>query len=90
MNDFNIVVTRIHDSADCLLVVPYAETLEFSQHNTFTDLEFIDFLKKIGVDPEEAQATLERSRPAPRSFELHLMLSDKQVKYARSYFPLAS
>jgi hypothetical protein len=87
MKDFNIVVTRISNSPDGLLVVPFNESLEFSQRNTFTDSEFLVFLRKLGVEPDEAQATLEMSRPAPRSFELRLELSDNQIKYAQSHFP---
>lgn len=64
MNDFNIVVTRIPSLPDGLLVVPFNEGLEFNQRNTFTDSEFLVFLRKLGVDPNKAQATLERSRPA--------------------------
>jgi hypothetical protein len=44
-------------------------------------------LWNLGVPPDEAQATLERSRPAPRSFKLHFALSDHQINYARSHFP---
>ena len=87
MKDFNIVVTRVPNSPDGLLVVPFDENLEFSQRSTFTDSEFLVFLRKLGFRPEEADATLERSRPAPRSFELRLALSDTQVKYAWSHFP---
>ena len=67
MKDFNIVVTRIPNSPDGLLVVPFNEKMDFSQRNTFTDSDFLDFLKKLGVQPDEAQAALERSRPAPRT-----------------------
>jgi hypothetical protein len=87
MKDFNIVVARIPNSSDGLLVVPFSENLEFSHRNTFTDSEFLVFLWNLGVHPDEAQATLERSRPAPRSFKLHFALSDAQVEYARSHFP---
>lgn len=87
MKDFNIVVARIPNSSDGLLVVPFDENVEFSQRNTFTDSDFLAFLKKLGIPPDEAEATLERSRPAPRSFELRLELSDSQIKYARSHFP---
>jgi hypothetical protein len=87
MKDFNIVVARVLDSSDDLLVVPFDENLEFSQRNTFSDSEFLVFLWNLGVHPDEAQATLERSRPAPRSFKLHFALSDHQIKYARSRFP---
>jgi hypothetical protein len=90
MKDFNIVVARIPNSSDGLLVVPFNENLEFSQRNTFTDSEFLVFLWNLGVHPDEALATLERSRPAPRSFELRLALSDQQIKYARSHFPPAA
>jgi len=87
MKDFNIVVARVLNSADRLLIVPFNESLEFSQRSTFTDSEFLVFLKKLGFHPDEAQNTLERSRPAPRSFELRLGLSDNQFKYAWSHFP---
>ena len=87
MKDFNIVVTRVPNSPGGLLVVPFDESLEFSQRSTFTDSEFLVFLRKLGVQPDEAEATLERSSPAPRSFELRLVLSDSQLKYARSRFP---
>ena len=87
MKDFNIVVARIPKSSDSLLVVPFAENLEFSHRNTFTDSEFLVFLWNLGGHPDEAQATLERSRPAPRSFKLRFALSDHQIKYARSHFP---
>jgi hypothetical protein len=88
--DFNIVVARIPTSSGSLLVVPFNGTLEFSRHNVFTDSEFLIFLSKLGIHPDEAEATLERSRPAPRSFELRLALSDHQIKYARSHFPPAA
>lgn len=87
MQDFNIVVARIRNSSEGLLVVPFNENLEFSHRNTFTDSEFLVFLWNLGVPPDEAQATLERSRPAPRSFKLHFALSDHQINYARSHFP---
>ena len=87
MKDFNIVVARVPNSPDGLLVVPFDDNLEFSQRSSFTDSEFLVFLRKLGVRAEEAEATLDRSRPAPRSFELRLALSDTQVKYAWSYFP---
>ena len=86
MKDFNIVVARVPNSPDGLLVVPFDETLEFSQNSTFTDSEFLVFLRKLGVPSDEAQATLEGSRPAPRSFELRLALSDSQIEYAQSLF----
>jgi len=89
MKDFNIVVARIPKSSDSLLVVPFTENLEFSHRNIFTDSEFLVFLWNLGVHPDEAQATLERSRPAPRSFKLHFALTDHQIKYARSHFPPA-
>jgi hypothetical protein len=87
LKDFNIVVARIPNSSDDLLIVPFDENLEFNQRSTFTDSEFLVFLRKLGIQPDEAEATLERSRPAPRSFELRLALSDTQVKYAWSHFP---
>ena len=87
MKDFNIVVARIPNSSDGLLVVPFDEHLEFGHRNTFSDSEFLVFLWNLGVHPDEAQATLERNRPAPRSFKLHFALSDTQVKYARAHFP---
>ena len=87
MKDFNIVVARVPNSSDDLLVVPFDETLEFSQSSTFTDSEFLVFMRNLGVQPDEAQATLERSRPAPRSFKVRLELSDSQIKYAWSHFP---
>jgi hypothetical protein len=87
MKDFNIVVARVPNSPDVLLVVPFDENLEFSQHSTFTDSEFLVFMRNLGVPPGEAQSALERSRPAPRSFKLRLELSDSRIRYARSYFP---
>ena len=87
MKDFNIVVARIPNSSDGLLVVPFDEHLEFGHRNTFSDSEFLVFLWNLGVHPDEAQATLERSRPASRSFKLHFALSDHQINYARSHFP---
>jgi len=90
MKDFNIVVARVPNSADRLLVVPFDVDLDFDQHCTFTDSEFLVFLRKLGVPPDEAQDTLERSRPAPRSFELRLVLSDRQREYAWSQFPLVA
>ena len=52
MKDFNIVVARIPNSSDGLLVVPFNENLEFSQRNTFTDSEFLVFLWNLGVHPD--------------------------------------
>lgn len=90
MKDFNIIVARVPNSADRLLVVPFDKDFDFTQHSTFTESEFLVFLTKLGFTADEAQGTLERSRPAPRSFELHLVLSDKQSEYAWSQFPLVA
>ena len=87
MKNFNIVVARVPNSPDGLLLVPFDDILEFSQNSTFNDSEFLEFLKKLGVQQDEAQVALERSRPAPKSFELRFELSDSRIKCAWTYFP---
>ena len=90
MEVFNIVIARIDTIPGRLVVVPCTERLEFSRRSIFTDSEFLDFLTELGVHSNEARSVLERSCPAPKSFELCLALSDKQIEYALSYFPPAA
>ena len=88
MTDFNVVITRIRDSA--LLVVPFSEALEFGHRRAFSDSEFLLFLRHLGLENDGALSIMERSRPAPKSFTLHLALSSEQFKYAHSQFVSAA
>jgi hypothetical protein len=86
MKNFRLVVTRI-DAFGRVLVVPFAETLDFKIRRVFKDCDFVALLERLGMDSDEARLTLERSHPAPRSFELRLALSEEQSECLCSYFP---
>jgi hypothetical protein len=85
--NFSLVVTRVN-SPDSVLVVPFAKTLDFRIRREFKDCDFVVFLETLGIDSYEARLTLSRSRPAPRSFELRLALSEDQSRCLYFYFPL--
>jgi hypothetical protein len=87
MKNFILVVARV-DASGSVLVVPFAETLDFRIRRVFDDRDFVAFLERLGMDSGEAHLTLDRSRPAPRSFELRLALSEKHSDCLCSYFPL--
>ena len=86
MKNFRLVVTRI-DASGSVLVVPFAETLDFRIRSVFKDSDFVALLKRLGMHSDEAQLTLDRSHAAPRSFELRLALSKEQSECVCSYFP---
>lgn len=85
--NFSLVVTRM-DATDSVLLVPFEKTLDFSVRRVFKDSDFVALLESLGMAPDEAHVTLDRSRPGPRSFELHLALSEKQSRCLHFYFPL--
>ena len=87
MRTFNIVVTRV-GSSDRVLVVPFADRLDFKIRRVFEDREFVVFLEGLGMSSDEAQLTLGRSRPAPQSFELRRTLSEEQSRRLYFHFPL--
>lgn len=87
MKKLRLVVARIAAS-ESLLVVPFADTLDFSIRRVFEDSDFVALLERLGMDSDEARLTLERSYPSPRSFELRLELSEEQSRYLHSCFPL--
>lgn len=86
MKTFRLVVTRI--DSDRVVVVPFAKRLDFNLRRIFRDFDFVAFLEKLGIERHQADLTLDWSRPAPRSFELRLTLSEKQRRCLYSYFPL--
>ena len=86
MKNFILVVARV-DASGSVLVVPFAETLDFRIRRVFEDSDFVAFLERLGMDSGEARLTLDRSLPAPRSFELRLALSEEQSECLCSYFP---
>jgi len=85
--NFSLVVSRVY-SSDSVLVVPFADTLDFNIRRVFEDRDFVVFLENLGIDSYEARLTLSRSRPAPQSFELRLALSDEQSGCLYFYFPM--
>ena len=87
MKNLRLVVARIAAS-DSLLVVPFADTVDFSIRRAFGDSDFVVLLERLGMDSVEARLALEWSHPPPRSFELSLKLSEKQSRYLHTYFPL--
>jgi hypothetical protein len=87
MKNLRLVIARIAAS-NSLLVVPFADTLDFSIRRVFEDSDFVVLMERLGMDADEARLTLERSHPPPRSFELSLELSEEQSRYLHSYFPL--
>jgi len=86
MKNFRLVVTRV-DASGSVLLVPFVETLDFRIRRVFEDSDFVALLERLGMNSDEARLTLERSHPAPRSFELRLALSEEQSECLCSYFP---
>ena len=87
MKNLRLVIARIAVS-DSLLVVPFADRLDFNIRRVFEDSDFVVLLKQLGMDSDEARLALEWSHPPPRSFELSLKLSEEQSRSLHSYFPL--
>jgi hypothetical protein len=87
METFTLLVTRI-DSSGTLLVVPYEQTLDFNVRRVLGDRDFAELLEQLGMAPDQIRLTLDRSRPAPLSFELRFALSKKQRGSLYACFPL--
>jgi hypothetical protein len=86
MKHYSLVVARLSPSEN-VLVVPFAQTLDFEVKRSLSDAEFVGLMQKLGVNPDEAKLWLARTYNAPISFEIHLELSDEQSARLHSYFP---
>ena len=86
MKKYNLVVARL-DSSDSVLVVPFEDSFDFGIRRFLNRAEFDTLIKKLGLDADELNAMLDASHSDPRSFELHLELSEPAIEHLHSCFP---
>jgi NAD-dependent oxidoreductase involved in siderophore biosynthesis len=86
MKHYSLVVARIRPSEN-VLVVPFAQTLDFAVKRSLSDAEFVALMHKLGINSDEAELKLAMTYHAPVGFEVPLELSDEQVNCLHSCFP---
>lgn len=86
MKHYSLVVARIRPSEN-VLVVPFAQTLDFEVKRSFSDAEFVGLMQKLGINSDEAKLKLAMTYHTPVGFEVPLELSGEQIACLHFYFP---